>query len=265
MGVNGAALASTIASFLGFGFLAIAFWRRWGGAPRGRATNLSLGELGRVLRFGLPNGLNWFLEFAAFQLFVNGVLASLGDETVAALNVVIAVNSLSFMPAFGLATAGAILAGQAIGRGARDAVWPQVKITLLCTMTWMGLIGVTYVVIPGPVLSLFASDSSGQLVAIGSTMLVISALWQLTDAIGLTLAETLRAAGDTTWTAAARLVLAWAVFTPSAFVIVWHFHGGPVGAMFCLVGYLGLLAIALTWRFRSGAWKQIQLIEPKLV
>jgi MATE family multidrug resistance protein len=265
MGVNGAAVASTIASFLGFGFLAVAFWRRWGNAPRARASNLSLRELGRVLRFGLPNGLNWFLEFAAFQLFVNGVLASLGDETVAALNVVIAVNSLAFMPAFGLASAGAILAGQAIGRDARDAVWPQVKITLACTMTWMGLIGVTYAVFPGRLLSLFASEGSGQLVAIGSTMLVISTAWQLTDAIGMTLAETLRAAGDTTWTAAARLVLAWAVFTPAAFLIVTRFHGGPVGAMFCLVGYLGLLATALSWRFRSGAWKQIQLIEPKLV
>src|SRR5262249_48207576 len=121
MGVNGAALASTIASFLGFAFLAVAFWRRWGNAPTARATNLSARELARVLRFGFPNGVNWFFEFAAFQLFVNGVLAHLGDETVAALNVVIAVNSLSFMPAFGLASAGAILAGQAIGRGARDA------------------------------------------------------------------------------------------------------------------------------------------------
>ena len=130
MGVNGAALASTIASFLGFGFVAIAFWRRWGGAPTTRATGLSLHELRRVLRFGLPNGLNWFLEFAAFQLFVNVVLANLGDATVAALNVVIAVNSIAFMPAFGLASAGAILAGQAIGRGERDAVWPQVKATL---------------------------------------------------------------------------------------------------------------------------------------
>jgi len=265
MGVNGAAVASTIASFLGFGFLAVAFWRRWGGAPTAPATNLSLRELGRVLRFGLPNGLNWFLEFAAFQLFVNGVLASLGDETVAALNVVIAVNSLSFMPAFGLASAGAILAGQAIGRGARDAVWPQVKVTLLCTMTWMGAIGLVYVVFPARVLSLFASGASGQLVAIGTTMLVISAAWQLTDAIGMTLAETLRAAGDTTWTAAARVVLAWAVFTPSAFLIVNRFHGGPIGAMLCLVGYLGLLATALAWRFKSGAWKRIELIEPKLV
>jgi MATE family multidrug resistance protein len=265
MGVGGAALASTIASFLGFGFLLVAFWRRWGGAPRARASGLSLRELGRVLRFGLPNGLNWFLEFAAFQLFVNGVLASLGDETVAALNVVIAVNSLSFMPAFGLASAGAILAGQAIGRQARDAVWPQVKITLLCTMTWMGAIGLAYALFPVHVLSLFSSETSGQLVAIGTTMLVVSAAWQLTDAVGMTFAETLRAAGDTTWTAAARIVLAWAVFTPSAFLVVIRFHGGPIGAMLCLVGYLGMLAAALAWRFRSGAWKRIQLIEPKLV
>jgi MATE family, multidrug efflux pump len=264
MGVAGAALASTIASFLGFGFLAVAFWRRWGGVPTARVSGLSLRELGRVLRFGLPNGLNWFLEFAAFQLFVNGVLARLGDDTVAALNVVIAVNSLSFMPAFGLASAGAILAGQAIGRGARDAVWPQVKVTLLCTMTWMGAIGVVYAVFPGRVLSLFDSEHAGQLVSIGSTMLVISAAWQLTDAIGMTLAETLRAAGDTTWTAAVRLLLAWAVFMPAAYLIVTRFGGGPIGAMLCLVGYLGLLAIALAWRFGTGAWKRIQLIEPAL-
>jgi MATE family multidrug resistance protein len=265
MGVNGAALASTIASFLGFGFLAVAFWRRWGGAPAGRATGLSLHELRRVLRFGLPNGINWFLEFAAFQLFVNGVLANLGDATVAALNVVIAVNSISFMPAFGLASAGAILAGQAIGRNDRVAVWPQVKATLACTMVWMGAIGVIYAVFPADVLSLFASDRSGDLIAIGTTMLVISAAWQLTDAVGMTLAETLRAAGDTTWTAAVRLILAWVVFMPAAFLVVLKFGGGPIGAMLCLVGYLGLLSGALAWRFRSGAWKRIELIEPALV
>lgn len=265
MGVNGAALASTIASFLGFAFLVIAFVLRRGGAPTARAAGLSLHELRRVLRFGLPNGLNWFLEFAAFQVFVNVVLANLGDATVAALNVVIAVNSMSFMPAFGLASAGAILAGQAIGRGDRAAVWPQVKVTLACTMVWMGAIGAAYAVFPGQVLSLFASDRSGELVAIGTTMLVISAAWQLTDAISITLAETLRAAGDTAWTAAARLILAWLVFTPAAFLIVLRFGGGPVGAMLCLVGYLVLLAVALAWRFRSGAWKRIELIEPSLV
>lgn len=299
MGVNGAALASTIASFLGFGFIAIGFWRRWGcgtaqqsrvrtedtdvlvgrtrpterdnrellapGAPRAPLRGLTLHELARVVRFGLPNGVNWALEFAAFQVFVNVVLANLGDATVAALNVVIAVNSISFMPAFGLASAGAILAGQAIGRGERSAVWPQVRITLACTMIWMGATGIVYAFFPGAVLSLFASERSGDLVAIGTTMLVISAAWQLTDAIGLTMTETLRAAGDTTWPAAARLVLAWLVFTPAGFLVVMRFDGGASGAMLCLVGYLGLLATALALRFRSGAWKRIELIEPTLV
>ena len=271
LGVAGAAWGSVIASYAGFAFLAIAFWRGWGkgheGAPRPAGKlGLSIAELRRVVKFGLPNGFNWFLEFAAFQLFVNGVLASLGDDTVAALNVVIAVNSISFMPAFGLASAGAILAGQAIGRGDRAAVWPQLKVTLACTAVWTGVTGVLYLIAPHWVLSLFEEPGkSGNLVAIGTGMLALSAAWQVFDATAMTLAETLRAAGDTFWTAAARLVLAWAVFVPAAYIVVRSFAGGPLGAMLCLAGYMALLATAFALRFRSGAWKTIELIEPKLL
>jgi MATE family multidrug resistance protein len=106
---------------------------------------------------------------------------------------------------------------------------------------------------------------SGQLVAIGATMLAISAAWQLFDAVNMTLSETLRAAGDTTWTAGARIVVAWLVFTPGSYAVVRWLDGGAVGAMVCLVGYLAILATALALRFRSGAWKRIELIEPVLV
>ncbi len=267
LGVDGAALGSVIASWLGFAFLALALWQGWGNAPkRPRPLGLSRRELVRVVRFGLPNGVNWFVEFAAFQLFVNGVLSSLGDDTVAALNVVIAVNSLAFMPAFGLASAGAILAGVSIGRGDRDAVWPQVKLTLACTATWMLTISAIYMAFPEDVVSMFAPDhDAGRLVAIGSGMLMFSALWQIFDAVGITLTETLRAAGDTAWTATARFVIAWFVFTPAAWVVVRYADGGPNGAMACLVAYLMLLSGALAWRFRSGVWRRIELIEPSLV
>lgn len=271
MGVNGAALSSTIGSVVGLAFLLVSFWRRWGmsiggPAPARRRLDLSLHELWRVIRFGFPNGLNWFGDFAAFQLFVNVVFASLGDDTLAALNVVIAINSVAFMPAFGLASAGAILAGQTIGSGNKDAVWPQVKLTLAVCAGWMCTIGVTYLVAPRPLLQLFNSSQSSPLfVTVGVTMLLISAAWQLFDAIGITLSETLRAAGDTTWTAAARLLLAWVVFVPSAYLVVKRWDGGPVGAMLCLVGYLALLAALFAYRFRSGAWRNIELIEPKLV
>jgi MATE family multidrug resistance protein len=269
LGVDGAAWASTIACWLGFAVIAFAFWRGWGGATRGPAgtdTPLTVRELVRVLRFGLPNGLNWFLEFASFQLFVNGVLASLGDETVAALNAVLAVNSMSFMPAFGLASAGAILSGQAIGRGDKAAVWPQVKTTLALAMGWMGAIAIVEIAAPHAVLSLFDEPGkSGHLVEIGTGMLAISAAWQVFDAANMTFAETLRAAGDTTWTALARLGIAWFLFTPAAFIVVDVYGLGANAAMLCLVAYLVLLSGALGLRFRSGAWRRIDLIEPVLV
>ena len=270
MGIDGAALSSTIGSYVGSAVLLLAFWRRWGMAIGGPAPapgfpTLSIRELFRVLRYGLPHGLNWFTEFAAFQLFIVAIFATLGDETLAALNVVMAINSVSFMPAFGLASAGAILCGQWIGAGEKDKVWPQVKTTLAVAGCWMGLIGALYFLAPTALFGLFDSeDRAPGFVEVGVTMLMISAAWQLFDAIGITLSETLRAAGDTHWTMTARLLLAWVVFLPVGYLVV-DAGGGPEGALACLIGYLALLAGALAYRFRSDRWREIALIEPKLV
>jgi hypothetical protein len=38
-----------------------------------------------------------------------------------------------------------------------------------------------------------------------------------------------------------------------------------MGALLCLAGYVGLLALFLVYRFKSGAWKKIELLEPQLV
>jgi MATE family multidrug resistance protein len=265
-GVDGAAIACVIATWLGFGFLAVAFWRGWGGAPKQHGPlGLSRRELWRVARFGLPNGLNWFFEFAAFDLFVNVVVAKLGAITVAALNIVIAVNSLAFMPAFGLATAGSILSGQSIGAGEKDKVWSHVKLTLACTIVWEGAMALLYLLAPDRVFSLFAPSGGGaMLVATGAPMLMISAIWQVFDAAGMTLNETLRAAGDTAWTATVRVAIAWGLFLPGSLLVVRTWHGGANGAMACLVGYLAVLALVLAARFKSGAWKRIELIEPKV-
>jgi MATE family multidrug resistance protein len=298
MGVSGAALASTLASWLGFAVIGIAFWRGWAmpaggragprpeaepseGTPRSSAPDGGLGsppgkrartplrlsraELGRVVRFGVPNGVNWFLEFAAFQLFLNGVMPDLGKVALSSLMVVMAINSVAFMPAFGLASSGAVLAGQAIGAGDKDAVWPHVRLTLIVTATWMVAVALAYLAAPRTILGWFAPpDHHDELIEMGRTMLIVASCWQIFDAIAMTLTETLRAAGDTTWSAAARLILAWVIFVPTAFVAVRVLGGGPGAAMACLVMYLAMLAFVLAYRFKSGAWRRIELIEPTL-
>ena len=99
-------------------------------------------------------------------------------------------------------------------------------------------------------------------------MLQISAAWQLFDACAITLSEILRAAGDTLIPMLLRLALAWVVFAPSAVIAVMVLGGGEVAAMLCLVGYLAALAGLLALRFRTGAWRRIDLTgggEPALV
>ena len=98
LGAHGAALASVIATWIGFAVVFTAFLLRIAvpcDSVQPRA--LRLAELGRMVRFGLPNGLNWFLEFSAFALFINVVVAQLGTTVLAAMMVVININEVAFM------------------------------------------------------------------------------------------------------------------------------------------------------------------------
>jgi MATE family multidrug resistance protein len=98
-------------------------------------------------------------------------------------------------------------------------------------------------------------------------MLLLSSIWQIFDATSLTLSEALRAAGDTAWCMAARIVLAWVVFTPAALVAVRWLGGGVVSVMCVFIAYVALLALTFAFRFASGRWRDLDLVgaEPKLV
>ena len=289
-GVAGSAWASTAATWLGFFAIVVVFVRRIGAprvqasapssqapssrapssqAPSSQALGHNFADCWRMLRFGIPTGLNWFLEFGAFVLFINVVVAKLGTTALAAFNVVMQINSISFMPAFGIGSAGAILVGETIGRRALDQVWPIVRLTLATACTWMASAGALYFLAPAALIGVFQPPgvTTTALVSVGATMLTLSAFWQVFDAINMTFSEALRAAGDTTWPMLARIVTAWLVFTPLAWSSVLVFDGGIVAVMVSVIGYIALLAVVLALRFASGRWRQIELVgaEPELV
>lgn len=261
LGVNGAALASALSTGVAFALILVLFLRRIG-APRvfGR-VRLAWHEFGRMLRFGLPAGLNWFFEFLAFSLFINVLVAGLGTTTLAALMIVIQINSVSFMPAFGVASAGAILVGQAIGAARLEDVPRAVKLTATVAAVWQVSVGLAYLLVPWIFMTPFVHEQTAtpNLLRIGGSMLMLSAGWQLFDSVGITLGEALRAAGDTAFSMWARVALAWIVFIPGVYVSVKLFGGGYVAATVWLIIYIALLAAVLTWRFAGGAWRRIDL------
>ena len=261
LGVKGSALASTLATWIAFGGLLV-FFLVQGKKVSAVVPKLSGHEFLRMLKFGLPSGLNWFFEFFAFNFFINVVVAGLGTTALAAMMSVIQISTVSFMPAFGLASAGAILVGQAIGANAKDEVPRIVKLTFLCGAVWETVVGVLFLTFPTLLLLPFAKDASAvEFLASGKRLLMLAACWGLFDAAANTLAETLRAAGDTAYTLWMRLAIAWLVFVPGSYFTVRSFGGRDVGAMLWLVAYLAILAGVLWLRFRTGAWRKLQLVE----
>lgn len=257
----GAGLASALASWVGFGWL---FWRFCQARARSLGSKVLLrwSAFVRMMRFGIPHGFNWFFEFAAFALFMNIVVAHLGTTVLAATMVVINLNSVSFMPAFGLASAGAILAGQHIGARHPERVWPTLKLTLGTMLAWQGLVSCAYLAWPDVLLRGFDHEvqRESQFVQVGATLLAISVLWQWFDAVVSVCGEFLRAAGDTLWCLLARLIIAWAFFLPCSILVVFRWGGQHEAAMYCVVAYLGITAVALSYRFYTGRWRTIQLV-----
>jgi MATE family multidrug resistance protein len=267
-GVAGAAVASSIATGVGLIPAAWYFFSGRGFAFSGVTSPLRLAEFRRMLKFGLPNGVNWFLEFGAFMMFVNLVVGHLGTTALAAFNVVMQLSSVAFMPAFGASSAGAILVGEALGRGDKDRVPQLVKMTAKVTATWMVTVGLTYLLFPQVLLGLFQTEGSTtaeDFVAVGTLMLTFGCFWQCFDAAAMTVSEALRAAGDTAWPMWARIVLAWGLFFPGGWLTVVYAGGGVAVTMSWVVGYLALLAIVLVLRFLSGRWRYIQLVEEVVV
>ncbi len=259
LGVAGAAWASTLSTLVAFaGFFGF-FWREGRSLPPAR---LSTHEGLRMLRFGLPSGLNWLFEFAAYVFFANVVVAGLGTATLAAMNSVMSVNSVSFMPALGLSSAGAILVGQAIGARRKDDVGGLLKLTALTALAWQCGTGLLFLVFAPTLIQPFArGEGAAEVAAVGTRILMLSAAWQVFDAVGMTVSEALRGAGDTLFPMLARIAIAWLVFVPGSYLSVRHFGWGDVGAASWLVVYLALLAAFVTWRFRAGGWRNIELVE----
>jgi len=263
MGVAGAAWASVIATTLAFCALLVVFLRDTGTAKAGA---LRMSEFLRMLRFGVPSGLNWFLEFLAFMFFVNIVVAGLGTTALAGMMAVMQINSVSFMPAFAMASAGAILVGQTIGKGDKDSVGRIVRMTFTLTGTYQGAVGLLYLLLPGVLFAPFVTDNvdGAKLFSVGTRLLMLSAAWQLCDAAATALSEALRATGDTAFTLWVRLAVAWFVFVPGAYFSTRYLHWTEAGAVSWIVIYLSLIALVLFMRFRGGAWRRLQLTEPSL-
>ena len=125
---------------------------------------------------------------------MNIVVAGLGTSALAGVMAVMQLNSISFMPAFAIASAGSIFVGHAIGAKRQDDVPRTVKLTLITAASWMGIVGVACLAAPLYAQYIsntdpFRSNINGEVEIQGEKMAVIQASTEVFAGSGSKAAE----------------------------------------------------------------------------
>ncbi|HYK98419.1 MAG TPA: MATE family efflux transporter [Candidatus Acidoferrales bacterium] len=181
----------------------------------------------------------------------------LGTDQVAAHQIVGQIETFSFFPCIGFASAASSLVGQALGMRdqgrAMSAGWASARMALV----WSTIAGLTFVIAPMVWLGLF-TGASGVIVA-GAGALAVIGIGQPAQAAIFALGGALRGAGDTRYPLMASLVNWFVVRLPLAYVLAFPLGLGLTGIWTAVTVDYFVRAALLAWRFRSGAWARVRV------
>ncbi len=254
MGARGAAVATVVVQVLSLVALALyahllpdlrrfhlfqRFWR-----PDWHA-------MGQVFRLGVPIGLTGLAEGGMFQASAL-MMGWIGTVELAAHGIALEVAALTFMLHVGLSSAATIRLARFDGQGDREALRQAAKVAVVISFG-VAVASVTlFLSIPEPIVALFldlSKPESAAILAYGTVLLGVAALFQLADGMQVMALGLLRGVKDTgvpMWLAA---VSYWLIGIPCSYVLAFPLGFGGVGLWLGLVIGLVCAAASLMWRF----------------
>lgn len=254
-GVPGAAIANGLAFSVGASFFVVKWLRGTlivGIGPSGALTRRRVRALFRI---GYPAGIEqcvWQVGFIAFLWLV----ALYGTEAYAAYGIGVQILALSFVVGFGFSIAASTHVGQRLGAedsdGAEASGWQAMRLAVVS----MTVLGALVILTAEPVARFMIDDP--EVVRLTVVFIYILGACQPLMAIEFTLGGALRGAGDTrfplytvlTGLVGVRVLLS-AVFVLLGLDVEWIFA--------VLIADYIVKGAMLTGRFRSGAWKKLEI------
>ncbi len=270
LGVLGAAIGTVVGTIVEFAVpMAIFLGPKLDAQLHTRAAwRPDLGAIRDVLRLGWPAGVQFGNEIVCWFIFMAYLVGRFGDLHNAAGWVALRYMHLSFMPAVGISFALTAIVGRYLGAGDHRTAEARAWLGVRLTMVYMGLCGVAFVVFRRPLIGFFidpeevSAAATAEMLAIGGKLMICAAVFQIFDAIGITISGALRGAGDTVWPGVATAVSSWVcIIGVGVAMIVLFPQLESLGPWIGAATYIIVLSILLLWRFVAGPWRSMKLLE----
>ena len=254
LGVIGAAVASAVAFAFGGIAITIALWRHPVISPRGQSLKPDLSILKPCLKVALPNAFQRFgtsLGYVAFAAMIN----SLGEISTAAHTIANTVESAFYIPGYGMQTAAATLAGNALGARDERKIRDLGRMILVIEVSLMILSGGALFVFAPQMMDLFSDDKL--VIALGTSVLRMVAVSEPFYGVSIIIEGMMQGMGRTMMPFVCNIAGMWGVRIVGTFLCTQLLGLGLVSAWACMIAHNLLLFCLFTLYYRSGRWNPL--------
>ena len=261
MGVIGAAAASAIAFFTGGICISAALWKHPMISPRGQSLRPDWEVLKPCLRVAVPNGLQRFgtsLGYVAFASMINSV----GDVATAAHTIANTVESAFYIPGYGMQTAAATLAGNALGANDNTRAKKLAQMIIFIEISLMLASGALLFVCAPNMMRLFSNDEN--VILLGATVLRMVAVSEPFYGVSIVIEGMMQGMGNTKLPFVFSISGMWGVRIVGTFICTQLLGMGLVSAWACMIAHNLLLFGMFVACYVTGHWNPMEIAAKKM-
>jgi MATE family multidrug resistance protein len=218
----------------------------------------------RLLRYGVPAGLQFSIEIMAFAIFLV-VIGRLGTAPLAASGIAFNLNMIVFMPLLGIGLGVSSLVGRYLGADDPERAERSAYSAFRIGLVYLGICSALYLLAPRLLLAPYAAGadpaSFAEVGRLAIVLLRFVAFYSLFDMMSVLFAAALKGAGDTTYPLLATLILSWTVMVIPSYLLCAYFGAGVYTAWTTASAYCVCVGLLMFRRFRGGRWKALRVIE----
>lgn len=254
LGVTGAAVATNIGRGSGVVYQLYRLTRGPGRVVvRARHVRLDTATMRSVLRLSMTGIVQTLINTTSWVGLIR-ILSGFGSAALAGYTIGIRIIIFALLPSVGLSNAAATLVGQNLGAGKPDRAERAAWRAAYFNMWFLGAVGLTFVLFPGPIVRAFTGDPA--VIPYGVACLRTISFGFVFYAYGMVLTAAFNGAGDTTTPTLINLFCFWLWEIPIAWLLARRLGWGPTGVFAAVMIAFSTLAVVSGVLFKRGRWKQ---------
>lgn len=261
MGVKGSALATLIARifmmvFLYFILLNHSTTKKYIQEFSLQISKFSKSMFHKMIKIGLPTALQMFFEVTAFAgaAFICGLISA---RDIASHQIALSMASFTFNLCIGFSVASTVMVGRKLGEknfvAVRNVGINNLKITLI----FMAFCGAVFIAGKNILPTFFTKKEDFEVIALASKLMIIAALFQLSDGIQVTALGALRGLQDVKIPSIITFVAYWIITIPLGYFLCVTMKMGAFGMWIALGLGLTISAVLLVIRFLRLSEKRL--------